>query len=327
VRVTDDCLHERGAVAVIVAILLVVLFGFAAFALDSGNAWQARRHLVTATDAAALAAAREFALGRDGCAGTDDALVDLNYPGSDVERCTASTEPGRGPGYVTVAANHDVEWTFARVFGLTAGTIRSSTTASWGNPLGLQGLRPLGLCAQFPGLAAWLASGPTGPSSTIRIPYTKDQPDRCGANAPGNWAVHDFDGGANSSNDTRNWMANGYPGMVDKDSWIPGDTGAFSNSLNSELQMLVTSGQTFTLPVFDAVSGNGSNARFYVVDFVGVKLIGFRATGPEAQRYIDLQFQLMVAQGSCCDRGGPFRGVSVVRICSVDRAVLDPDRC
>jgi len=58
-----------------------------------------------------------------------------------------------------------------------------------------------------------------------------------------------------------------------------------------------------------------------------VKLVGYNATGKEADRYIDLQFQLVVAQGECCDRGGDFSGVSIVHVCSVDHAVLDPDQC
>jgi Flp pilus assembly protein TadG len=316
---------ERGAVAVVVAILLVVLFGFAAFALDTGNAWQSRRHLITATDAAALAAAREFALGQNGCAGTDDAMVGANFAGSSVEACTASTTSG--PGYVTVRASHDVEWNFARIFGLTSGTIHSSTTAAWSNPLGLKGLRPLGLCANVPELADWLASGPTGPSGTVRIMYTKDHPDDCGGTAPGNWGVQDFNGGNNSNNETRDWLENGYPDLVKKGSWIPGNTGSFSNSLSSELSMLVSSGQSFTLPVFSSVTGNGSNASFHIVEFVGVKLVGYQATGREDERYIDLQFQLIVAQGECCDRGGDNTGVSIVHICSVDHAAIDPNEC
>jgi hypothetical protein len=316
---------EQGAVAVIVAILLVSLFGFVAFALDTGNTWQTRRHLITATDSASLAAAREFALGNDGCAGTDDAYVELNFPGSSVETCERG---GSGStGYVTVGATHDVEWNFARIFGLNGKTVRSSTTAAWSIPAGLTGLRPLGLCSETPALQTWLnyPTGPTGPSGTIRIFYNKELPDQCGDTAPGNWGVQDFNGGSNSNNETRSWMANGYDGMVFKNTWSPGNTGAFSNSLNSELSDLVD--QTFLLPIFDDVSGNGSNAQFHIIDFVGVKLIGYRATGAEAQRYLDLQFQLLVAQGQCCDRGGSFTGVSIVHICSVDRAVFDPNAC
>lgn len=51
---------DGGAVAVIVAILIVVLFGFAALALDISNAMIARNELQNVADAAALAGAREI---------------------------------------------------------------------------------------------------------------------------------------------------------------------------------------------------------------------------------------------------------------------------
>ena len=46
-----------------------LMFGFAACgAVDTGNAWQTRRNMVTASDAAALAAAGAYAVGQSGCA-------------------------------------------------------------------------------------------------------------------------------------------------------------------------------------------------------------------------------------------------------------------
>ena len=48
-RVNRD---QRGAVAVIVAICAVMIFGFAAYAIDGGHLWEARRGLVTAVDGA-----------------------------------------------------------------------------------------------------------------------------------------------------------------------------------------------------------------------------------------------------------------------------------
>jgi hypothetical protein len=51
---------ERGQVLVMVALMFPVLFGFAALALDVGHAFQLRRHLQVAADAAALAGAQEL---------------------------------------------------------------------------------------------------------------------------------------------------------------------------------------------------------------------------------------------------------------------------
>jgi Flp pilus assembly protein TadG len=49
---------ERGATAVVVALLLVPLLGFAAIAVDIGAVYAERARLQTAADAAALAVAR-----------------------------------------------------------------------------------------------------------------------------------------------------------------------------------------------------------------------------------------------------------------------------
>ena len=51
---------ERGVVAVITAIMMVVLLGMAAFAIDVGHLYAVRADLQTAADAAALAAAEEL---------------------------------------------------------------------------------------------------------------------------------------------------------------------------------------------------------------------------------------------------------------------------
>ena len=80
--------------------------------------------------------------------------------------------------------------------------------------------------------------------ATTTITYGKSAPDDCGANVPGNWGVLDFDGGANSSNDTKDWIEFGYPGLVTAPGTSPGDPGAFSNGLGAALDTLKTSGRS-----------------------------------------------------------------------------------
>ncbi len=66
---------EQGAVAIVVAIILVVLLGISAFAVDFGLAYSNKRQLQTSADSAALAAAASLAdeavSCRDNAAGTD----------------------------------------------------------------------------------------------------------------------------------------------------------------------------------------------------------------------------------------------------------------
>ena len=68
-RVTDD----SGAVAVIVAIVLVALLGVAAIVVDVGSLYAERRQLQNAADAAALAVAIDCA--RTSCAGSSSAMT------------------------------------------------------------------------------------------------------------------------------------------------------------------------------------------------------------------------------------------------------------
>ena len=322
---------ERGAVAIIVALCSIVLFGFAAYAIDAGNLWQTRRNMVTASDAAALASAADYSTGGNGCSSSAGTFVTLNKADASVDSCIVSGA-GNDSGNTTVHAGTTAQFTFAGVFGLVNKQVHSTTTAKWGIPSGASGLRPFGLCLYANAqLQSWLnlPTGPTGDSGTIRITYGKSQPNACGTKVPGNWGVLDFDGGSNSNADTKDWTLNGYPDIVSVGDNIPGDPGAFSNSLNSGLSFLKSSGSAFDLPVFDTAAGNGSNSTFHIVAFVQVQLVDYRTTGPQANRYMDLVFSRGVLSGSCCGSGID-TGTRAVRICDIDTLspnTSDPRAC
>ncbi|MGQ0802909.1 MAG: pilus assembly protein TadG-related protein [Actinomycetota bacterium] len=316
-----------------VCVIMVVVIGCAAFALDAGAGWQAKRRIRTATDAAALAAASEFAKGGSGCSTTDDTFLTANDSAATVTACTFVAPTGNGfhltPGRVTVTGKRPVAFSFAQIFGMSSVDVKSSTTARYGAPGGASGLRPMGLCIDAnPQLTAWLnlaGGGPVGDSGTIRILYNKSQPAACGLGTPGNWGMLDFNGGSNSNAETKDWVANGYPSEVPlSPPTIAGDTGAFSNSISSELTSLI--GKEFGIPVYNLAVGNGSNAQFTIVAFVKVKLIGFEVNGSQASRYLDLQFKKgTLPGGNCCKIGGLNTGAMAIDICGVDESydVLD----
>lgn len=163
--------------------------------------------------------------------------------------------------------------------------------------------------------------------------YTKEQPLACGG-APGNWGFVDFNGGNNSTGEMRRWIRDGFNdnaiavGDCNADNltpaeWCPGNTGAASNSISNALRTIV--GTTFPLPLFDQVRGAGSNAEYRVAGFLGVILRGYRVTGPEAGRYLDLEFTSLIGSGRCCPVDGSAvvdGGVRTVRLCSVDHDPL-----
>jgi hypothetical protein len=329
---------DRGAIAITVALSLVALLGAAAIAVDLGYVWSQRRNMVTATDAAALAAARDYAFDGVGCPATATDYLDRNHASAQLVDCTA--DGSSQFGFVTVNALTDVEYFFARVFGHTDGAVESSTSVKWGVPYAVTGLRPFGLCGALPDgetPTGWLAelfdwiADPTSPQ-VIRIPYGKDDnPEACNGDddVPGNWGMIDFDGGANSNNDTKDWVEFGYDGLVNAgtigencttEAWAcyEGDTGAFSNSLGSELDSLIPD-EEFAIPLFDFVEGNGANAQFHLIAFAKVKLVDYKANGSADSRWLEFEFRPGLITGECCvETPSVDTGIRATAICAVD---------
>ncbi len=140
-RVTDGLREERGAVAVMVALSLVVLLGMLALVMDLGRAIGVRREMVNAADAAALAAAQACAMGEGSALATSAAndTAALNVPTATLVSIAidpacdgAATEAG--PKTVTVTYRQDVDYFVAPILGFDGGTVTTQATAIWSVP-------------------------------------------------------------------------------------------------------------------------------------------------------------------------------------------------
>jgi hypothetical protein len=298
---------------------------------DAGAVWGKRADMTTATDAAALAAARDYATGGDGCTSATEVL-DANSEGSQLELCVPSGIGGGG--HVLVQAHSaPVEMAFAALFGFGDQEVRSASVARWGSPRTATGLRPIGVCVEHPHVQQWLGLASAGgvvPSPGVRrVEFTKDSPNACGADAPGNWGWLDFDEGSDGTPDLRTWLLDGYAGPVGVDDCngdgTPGDgchaiPGSRALGIGPELDQLVRDGTEFGVVIYDSVTDSGSNVRYRVYGFLGVVLRGYLATGAEHARYFDFEFRELVLAGECCDAGGPTSGAVTLSLCAVDEA-------
>lgn len=132
--------EENGATAVIVALSLVALIGMMVLVVDVGGLLYRRRQLVSAADAAALAAAQSCALGRS-IAGVPETAADsvaqqnvagLDLSGGIVPQETVGCETDAA-GHVTVLYSSVEDLWFAGIFGANSITVRTKATAEWGN--------------------------------------------------------------------------------------------------------------------------------------------------------------------------------------------------
>ncbi len=126
---------ERGAVAVVVAVLLpLVLIGAAAFAIDTSR-WEVdRQQAQTAADAAAMAGVPYLPYDLDGA--TTRALAVAKRNGfddadSDVE---VLVERGEKPGQLRVDIVSGIDNTFGSMMGVSSATIRVHAVADYQAP-------------------------------------------------------------------------------------------------------------------------------------------------------------------------------------------------
>jgi uncharacterized membrane protein len=156
---------ETGAVAAMVAILSVVILGFAAFAVDFGMTYANGRVLQNAADAAALGAAGVYseteslpgcesllAEGRLAASEEADAKVDANSNDSLSAEATGRTfEPECTEDGLKVRVTTEFQSPsfFGRVFGSEGYAITRSASAMITAADGVgPGLRPMALCSR-----------------------------------------------------------------------------------------------------------------------------------------------------------------------------------
>jgi Flp pilus assembly protein TadG len=136
---------ERGAVSVIVALLLVALLGLGAVAVDVGMLYAERTQLRNGADAAALAIAQKCAKtaadpdcsstssiaaglangnANDGLSNIKSAVLDKTN--RTVEVTAGAQEAGHSPNEVSLF--------FARALGMDTAAVSAPATVTWGSP-------------------------------------------------------------------------------------------------------------------------------------------------------------------------------------------------
>lgn len=295
-RLTRD--EERGAVAIMAALLLVVLLVAAAFAVDAGNAYAQNRQLSVAADAAALAAAAKvgeqlppgsactstFASGQTGLAtqvanDLNAANNRANSPGDNepVDSVTVTcvdegtVDDPQQYIEVTVENSRTVPTTLAQLVGIDSLQPGARATARFARVQSVGGLRPWVVCDDT-AKAAELS-----PNQTF-VTGLDNKVGVCSKGpTAGNWGGVDFDGGANSAKDLARWTQNGYPGPVTIPALLPADPGV-SNSADLKTAFGDLIGQIVQFPAATECLGKcqGNNGEFDAVGIITAKVCGIQ---------------------------------------------------
>jgi Flp pilus assembly protein TadG len=131
---------ERGQILAVVALALVALLGIAAFAIDVGYAYYAKRQLQSATDAAALAGAQDLPVAVTAIA-TATSYANANTPSNlafnftYLTSCTATAVVATGcqaavnPNQLTVNGTASTNTWFAKIFGINQFNVSTHANA------------------------------------------------------------------------------------------------------------------------------------------------------------------------------------------------------
>lgn len=314
------------AVMVSVLLASGVLFGFGALVVDVGSIFAERREVQTSADAGALALAQECASNGPGCSASSTipaAFADANatdgFTGVDsiCIRTNGSSCAGGGTGLTNclplpAGVTHYVEVqtstrtkggqtilpsVFAETLtpGISGANVKACSRAAWGPPKTNTGLAvTLSICewdsgtgggsAYFTGPAPYLgvnqAGGPNPPVSyeiVIKLHTTTSTtcPDGpAGSNAPGGFSWLDEDAGPCQASISAGGTIGGDPGVPP------------SKDCKDALLQAYTDRVPLPLPVFNTVSGTGSNTVYGIAGVSEFVVTGYNLPGASKDSWL-----------------------------------------
>ncbi|MDA0658418.1 MAG: pilus assembly protein TadG-related protein [Planctomycetota bacterium] len=128
-----------------------------------------------------------------------------------------------------------------------------------------------------------------------------------GTGSPGNRGTVDIGSPGNSTNDIKRQILDGinasdlafHNGKLEFDDsgilTLNGDTG-ISAAVKAELTEI--KGQPRAIPIFQSVAGNGNNAMYSIVEFVGVRVMEVNLTGKMTSKRVMVQMAPMIIPGA-----------------------------
>jgi Flp pilus assembly protein TadG len=306
-RLTSSADSERGGIAVIVAILMVAMLGFAALAIDVGKLYAERAQLQNGSDAAALMMAQKCAKNDADvdCAITSTLAADLanknaidelsNVKSIALDKMNRTVTVTTGAKESGAPAN-SVSLFFAGVLGIPSAEVNASSSVRWGSPVEGTIVFPLAFSVcQVSGMVDGVAQviqnhsadanpdcplGPAGKTVPGGFAWTLQSPSQCGGLV--NLAINQS--GSDTGNDG------------------PSNCDSILNKWASELA--ARRPVTVLLPVYDDVTGTGSGGSYHLTSFVAFSVQGWAFSGADR---LPMVYNASVSSGLECK--GNCRGI------------------
>jgi Putative Flp pilus-assembly TadE/G-like len=251
---------ERGGIAVAVALLMPLVFGAAALAIDTVAVWSDRQQVENGADAAALAVAMDCA---NGNCGDIKATAEAAFWANDQAGKAADLGPGEGwvsvdGGARKVSITQKTPWIinhyFAAALGYGTGELSVQSYAAWAPtarattavPLAVSGCTYNARATTLP-----LATGSAGSCGDGTALTAVDSPTACATTSKWNTSV-----------------------AIRPGSGVP------AGCTSSYLGGLV--GKNLVLPVYDSTAGSGGSTTYHVYGYAAFHVSSVSTSGTPA---------------------------------------------
>ncbi|MHA7299895.1 pilus assembly protein TadG-related protein [Pseudarthrobacter sp. MDT1-22] len=287
-RLTGNNENERGALSVIIAILMVTLLGFVAIAVDVGVIYSERAQLQSGADASAIALAQKCArqASSESCSTTSTLATSLAnqnaLDGMSTVHSIALDKTARTVSVTTSAkeaggVDNSVSLFFADILGVPTKEVGARSSAVWGSPKAGRTAFPLAfsICQVKDNIGAGLQLlQEHGKNANADCNYG---PSGAAVQGGFGWLVQDT-GACGGTIDLAVSEGGSDPGNN-----APGNCSTELNRWASE----ITAGRDviILLPVFNKVTGTGAGAIYGMVSFAAYKVSGWKFSGSTGLPY------------------------------------------
>jgi hypothetical protein len=262
--------NETGQATVLTLVMLTVLLGMAALVLDVGSWYRADRHTQSAADAAALAGAQALPYDAANANTLAQQYVSKNGGGDASVSISTSFRPN---DTISVNLKRTAPGVFTRIFGLSSVNVGSKASARVDAPTQARYVAPIVVNKLHPDLNGRSICPCFGTQNETTLPLGK-------TGAPGAFDLLNLDQSQGGSSPVilSNWIMKGYDGYLPIGGYFS-DPGAKFDASQVQAALQARIGSVLLFPVYDTLTGQGSNATYHVIGWVGFHLDSFTARG------------------------------------------------
>ncbi len=303
---------QSGQAQVLTVLFIAALLGMAALVLDAGYWFRQHRELQATADAAALAGAQALPDSTG-----DASSLASQYANKNTAALTAidvsfssKLEPN---DTVRVHVAKPAPGFFSKVFGINSVDEGASAIARVGGMQSAKYVAPIVVKSTHPmltGTGCGQSDPCFGPGYETTIPVGD-------TGAPGAFALVTFDQGGSGTSGAKElaeWIDNGYDDYLPLGAYFS-DPGVKFNSANIQGALNQRLGTELLFPVYDTLTGQGSNGEYHVIGWVGFHLesIEVHGTGGSIKGY----FTEVIWEGlqaTTPGSGGPSYGARSIQL-------------